>query len=85
MMMSAAVVVVVVVLGAVDGASLAIPRARLNPLDCGDTNMKPGERVVVQSPNFPQNYDVNYRYDLCRSSRPLGTFLTTIFNLWRLL
>ncbi|XP_071534125.1 tumor necrosis factor-inducible gene 6 protein-like [Panulirus ornatus] len=60
-MSSAAMMVMVAVVATVVGGSSLVPRPRLDTLDCGDTTMKPGERVVVQSPNFPQNYDVNYR------------------------
>ena len=55
MMMKATVVVVVVLVLASVGVKA------LDVLDCGQTTMSPGERVAIQSPNFPKNYDNSYR------------------------
>jgi len=45
----------------VGGASSFVPEPRLDTLSCGTTTMNPGERVAIQTPNYPQNYNTNDR------------------------
>ncbi|XP_064078785.1 protein SpAN-like [Macrobrachium nipponense] len=43
-------------------SSSFVPEPRLlSTLSCGSHTMKPGERVAIQSPNFPSNYKINDR------------------------
>lgn len=58
--MSATGLLLLGVVAAVGGANV-FPEPRLDTLPCGTTTMNPGERVAIQSPNFPQNYDTDYR------------------------
>lgn len=44
-----------------EGVGYNYPAARLTSLPCGATTLTPGSREVLQSPNFPSNYDVDYR------------------------
>ncbi|KAK7073180.1 hypothetical protein SK128_005694 [Halocaridina rubra] len=37
--------------------STIIPEPRLDTLACGTHTMNPGERVAIQTPNFPSNYN----------------------------
>lgn len=49
----------------------------LDVLPCDQlTTMAPGERVVVQSPNFPQPYDDQYRYFCFTLFKHLTFYLT---------
>ncbi|KAK3876203.1 hypothetical protein Pcinc_018983 [Petrolisthes cinctipes] len=53
---SVLVVGVVLVVGtAADGEE------RVTSLPCGTHTMLPGQRLTLQTPNFPSNYDENYR------------------------
>jgi len=49
------------VVGVCTGAGLHPLMTRLDTLPCGTSTMKPGERVIIQSTNFPQNYPVDER------------------------
>ncbi|XP_071536684.1 tumor necrosis factor-inducible gene 6 protein-like [Panulirus ornatus] len=55
-----AVLVMWMVVGVSMVGTLALGRC-LNMLACGLTTMMPGQRVVIQSPNFPREYITNYR------------------------
>ncbi|KAK7073185.1 hypothetical protein SK128_005699 [Halocaridina rubra] len=60
--MSLSSVLLVAIMGlGVSKASLLVPSPRVDALSCGATTMSPGERVIIQSPNFPSNYNVDDR------------------------
>merc|ERR1711872_1123405 len=63
MMMSvmSSVLALATVVGVCSGAGLHPLMTRLDTLPCDKSTMKPGERVAIQSANFPKNYDVNDR------------------------
>merc|ERR1712002_480324 len=52
-------------------SSSFVPEPRLDTLTCGTHTMTPGNRVIVESPNFPKNYNTDYRcqYEITCNSR----------------
>ncbi|XP_037793464.1 uncharacterized protein LOC119588918 [Penaeus monodon] len=76
--MSAIGLLLLGVVAAVGGANV-FPEPRLETLPCGTTTMNPGERVAIQSPNFPQNYDTDYRCQYEITCNPMeSTYLEFI-------
>ncbi|ROT84270.1 hypothetical protein C7M84_022537 [Penaeus vannamei] len=76
--MSATGLLLLGVVAAVGGANV-FPEPRLDTLPCGTTTMNPGERVAIQSPNFPQNYDTDYRCQYEITCNPMeSTYLEFI-------
>ncbi|KAK8405288.1 hypothetical protein O3P69_001694 [Scylla paramamosain] len=57
----------------------------LDTLTCGSTTMNPGERVVIQSPNYPQNYDdsdrCQYEIQCNEESSTYLEFICPVFEL----
>ena len=43
-------------------ASGAAFESRLDTQACGNATMAAGGRLIIQTPNFPANYSVNYRF-----------------------
>merc|ERR1712179_796654 len=61
MSLMSSVLALATVVGVSNGAGLHPLMARLDTLPCGKSTMKPGERVAIQSTNFPKNYPVDER------------------------
>merc|ERR1712168_458965 len=61
MSLKSSVLALATVVGVCTGAGLHPLMARLDTLPCGKSTMKPGERVAIQSTNFPKNYPVDER------------------------
>ncbi|XP_045139400.1 integumentary mucin C.1-like, partial [Portunus trituberculatus] len=76
MLMKATVLAVVLAAVSVEG---------LDILPCGIATMNPGERVVIQSPNYPQNYDdsdrCQYEITCNEESSTYLEFICPVFEL----
>merc|ERR1712002_410913 len=62
-----------------------VPEPRLDTLKCGTHTMTPGNRVIVESPNFPKNYNVNDRcqYEITCNAKE-STYLEFICPVFQL-